>query len=145
LLIADLGCDRSFFTYYGRAAWYPLTNIGSIVIEVETKAGYYTRFPLYVEIVALPSPVPQDFCLSGFPGIVVGETYGNAGCGGRWISIGPINLSEILPIGSAYALQLVFFSTVEPKYWSPGVDCVRVTSLSTALPTTWTNAKAIYR
>ena len=71
LLIADLCSGRYFATYAGRAAWYPLRNVGDITIEVESHRLVEGDFPIYVEILPLPSPQPVFWCLNGYPGVVV--------------------------------------------------------------------------
>lgn len=148
LLIADLCSGRFFVTYAGRAAWYPLRNVGDITIEVETHKSAVGDFPVYIEILPLPGAQPNPWCLDGYPGVVVARAFGSQRCGGVWESFGPINIQEIVPLGGLYALQLEFFSTVDvdASRHSPGIDCVRVVSHPSAIePIHWGQAKALYR
>ena len=145
----DLCDGRAYYTYSGRAAWFPLNNEGPVIIEVEANPAYSQHFPLYVEIVALQDTMPRDFCLNGYPGIVVGETWGAGSCGADWVSFGPMSLLPYVPLGGSYALQFEFFATawIDALIMSPGIDCVRVrpASSSSVASLSWGRAKTLYR
>jgi hypothetical protein len=145
----DLCDGRGYHTYFGRAAWFPLKNDGPIFIDVEANPSFGQHLPLYIEIVPLQEAMPNDFCLNGYPGIVVGETWGTGNCGAEWVSFGPVDLRPHVPPGGSYAVQFVFFRTVwiDALIMSPGIDCVRVRPASPSPVTlmTWGPAKALYR
>ena len=136
-------CPIHFEHYYGRVAWYPLRCVGPITVSVETIASWKTTAPLYVEVVPLlANQTPCD----NSPGYVVMMTHGTfLGCGG-WESVGPIEISHVVPLGSNYALRLHFF--LGPTGESPGVNCVRVDAAPARTPVaarTWASVKRLYR
>jgi hypothetical protein len=134
-------CPRHFEIFYGRVAWYPIRNVGPVTISVETFAHFLTRFPLYVEVVPIDDRI--GVC-DNAPGNVVMVARGGQSPCGTWETVGPIDISPVVPIGSNYALRLRFFGS--PGGESPAVGCVRVTPNATAvLPSAWTTVKGLYR
>jgi len=139
--ITYLDCNRSFGFFRGRIAWYPLRCVGPITIEVNAASHPNNRYPLYVEIL----PMGNTPCLD--PGYVVTTVYGNSECE-PWETIGPIDITTFVPLGSSYAIQIVFLDTGDGALESPGVDCLRVTAnpIESSIDlATWGNVKSLYR
>ncbi len=135
----NLDCNRGYAFYSGRIAWYPLRCVGPITIEINAAAHLSNRYPLYIEVV----PLGGSPCID--PGYVVMTARGEFGCD-PWESVGPLDITQFVPLGSSYALQVVFFHTADGFLESPGLDCIRVTSHPTALnQLTWTQIKKLYR
>jgi hypothetical protein len=109
--------------------WYPLRNEGPVFIDVLALAFFGVDFPIYVEIVRLPSEIPLDYCqVASSPGRVVGVVRGAFGCG-AWESVrgGEVHLDGVVPRGGLYALQLVFLhAALYERPLTPLIDCVRV-------------------
>lgn len=134
-------CSRFFEWYYGRVAWYPLLNAGPITVSVEALAFSSTRIPLYVEVVPL-----SDYPCDNPPGFVIMTTLGSNEPCGLWTSVGPIDISHVVPIGSTYALRLHFIQGATGL--CPAVDCVRVVSsakVSDLEAAAWGLVKRLYR
>ena len=139
--LTNLDCDRNYAFYRGRIAWYPLRCVGPITIEINAAAHLSNRYPLYIEIV----PLGSSPCLD--PGYVVMIARGGFGCD-PWESIGPLDITQIVPLGSSYAVQVVFFNSRDGILESPGLDCIRVTAypVPSALNlVTWARVKKLYR
>jgi hypothetical protein len=137
-IITDLGCGQSFELFSGRVTWYPLRCLGPITIEINARAFLDNRYPLYVEIV----PEGSRPCLD--PGYLVMIARGGFDCG-YWESIS-VDITDIVPLGSTYALQVVFFEGAGGSRGGPGLDCVRITSHPVAVsPTTWGRVKALFK
>jgi len=137
-----------FETYYGRIAWYPLRCAGPITIAVLTFSWFETHFPLYVEVVPIPNdPTEWWRVCQNLPGSVILETFGsfNTRCG-DWDELGPIDITRVVPLGSAYALRVHFFNSRGAS--SPAIRCVRVTAhpgASAVAEKTWGLVKALFR
>lgn len=141
--VLDIFCDpiRVFELYNGRVAWAPLRCVGPITIALNTRSLTSTRFPLYVEIVPVQN---LDHCPG--PGVLVMVAHGGNQCGGIWETSGPLDITSIVPLGSLYAIQLVFFYAAYGAYLSPAVDCIRVTAQPMAIEArTWSQVKTLYR
>jgi len=146
----DPPTERLFVLYFGPVAWGPLRCVGPITVAVESFSGADTRFPLYVEVVPLQESSDFPGVCSNLPGyltlIVYGQSYLSAPCG-AWDEAGPIDITNVIPIGSLYALRLYFFSN--RVGYSPAVGCVSVTAHPIApasvTSTTWSNLKTLYR
>jgi len=139
--ITYLDCNRSFAFFRGRIAWYPLRCVGPITIEINAAAHVHNRFPLYVEIL----PMGNTPCLD--PGYHVMTVNGGFECD-PWETIGPLDITTFVPLGSSYAIQIVFFDTGDGDLESPGVDCLRVTPNpieSSVDLATWGHVKLLYR
>ena len=139
--ITDLGCGQSFELYEGRLSFFPLRCAGPITIEVNARQLFSTAFPLYVEI------VPGDKVPCRDPGYVVMIAWGGFDCG-YWESLPhPIDITKFVPLGSTYALQVVFYQSKD--FRTPGLDCIRITSHpvtpSALVPITWGRVKALYK
>jgi hypothetical protein len=125
--------------------WYPLKNVGSITIELETLNA---DLPLYVEIVPIPDSLAQSVCASELPDFVVAIAHGVQACGGGWESFGPFDLRSIVPLGGAYGLQLegFFIFDGDHNFIPAGVDCIRVTATPTQMEeTSWGLVKSLYK
>ncbi len=150
LEVFDSCSRRSFRTYLGRAAWFPLQYLAPITIEIEGRQVYGNDFPVYVEIVPLTEPPPATFCYDGHPGYVVGIFRGGGlYCGDSgWERFGPVPLDAYVPIGGLYALQLTWFATQDHS-GSPAIDCIHVLAgtppRSGVVGRTWGNVKTLYR
>jgi hypothetical protein len=116
-------CGRVFQEYIGRIAWFPLQCVGPITIDIETIALWYTRLPVYVEVVPLGAD-PFEACNTAL-GYVVLVVNGSSSPCGEWTTSGPIDITRYVAIGQSYALRLHFFGN---PLGSPGLGCVRVTS-----------------
>jgi hypothetical protein len=139
--LTNLDCNRNYAFYRGRVAWYPLRCVGPVTIEVNAAAHVQNRYPLYIEIV----PSGSSPCLD--PGYVVMIARGRFDCD-PWESIGPIDITRFVPLGSSYTLQVVFFHTVDGFLESPGLDCIRLTAhpvLSALSQSTWARVKRLYQ
>ena len=134
-------CPARFYRFYGRIAWFPLRCVGPITVGVKTAGFWSTRFPLYVEVV----PLRQNpgVCVND-PGYVVMIARGGFAPCGTWETVGPVDITTVIPVGSSYALRLRFFGA--PGGDSPGVDCVRVTPhLTGVTATTWGQVKCLFK
>ena len=137
--LTNLDCNRNYAFYSGRIAWYPLRCVGPITIEINAAAHFNNRYPLYIEIV----PLGSSPCID--PGYVVMTARGGFDCD-PWELVGPLDITQFVPLGSSYAVQVVFFNTRDGFLESPGLDCIRVTAHPTALnQLTWTQIKKLYR
>lgn len=146
-VLLNLDCNRSYGFYSGRVAWYPLRCVGPITIEVNAQAHLSNRYPLYIEIIPAPAfPPPRDYSPCYEPGYVVMTARGGFGCD-PWESVGPVDITPFIPLGSTYAVQVVFFHTRDGFVESPGLDCLRITAhpVTSALSqVTWTRIKTLY-
>jgi hypothetical protein len=143
--ISSIGFCKPFYSYRGRAAWGPLQYDGPITVELNTRAVFGEDFPIYVEIVPLNNN-PLETC--ALPGVVIGRSWGGANCDDV-DRIGPYDIGDVVPLGSQYALRLVFFRTLEGPL-SSFVDCIRVTSHPPSQSTsvrlsTWGFVKLLYQ
>ena len=146
-VLLNLDCNRSYVFNSGRVAWYPLRCVGPITIEVNAQSLSNNRYPLYIEVIPAPEfPPPRDYSPCYEPGYVVMTVRGRWGCD-PWESIGPIDITPFIPLGSTYAVQVVFFHTRDGVLESPGMNCIRVTAqpITSALSqVTWTGIKTLY-
>lgn len=146
-VLLNLDCNRSYGFYSGRVAWYPLRCVGPITIEVNAQAHLSNRYPLYIEVIPAPEfPPPREYSPCYEPGYVVMTARGGFGCD-PWETVGPIDITPFIPLGSTYALQVVFFHTTDGFVESPGLDCIRITAqpVTSALRQgTWTQIKTLY-
>lgn len=106
-----MSCSKTFYVYSGRVGWGPLLCVGPITVEVEAFNLPTTRYPLYVEIV----PVATPPCPPLSPGFLIASTLGGGSCP-AWQTSGPIDITRIIPLGSLYQLQLVFFQSKRSVY-----------------------------
>jgi len=130
--------------WYGdRTAWFPLTYVGPIVVELLTAAWEEVQYPAYLEIVPFTGTPTNQFCYEGNPGITIGIVRGGYPC--SWERFGPVPLDAYVSIGASYAIQLVSFDTLQYTH-SPAINCIRVTvtPLSIAEPT-WSQVKMVYK
>jgi hypothetical protein len=115
--------------------------VGPISIEINARAHPNNRYPLYVEI----APSPASPCID--PGYVVMTARGGFDCD-PWETIGPIDITGHIPLGSMYSVQVVFFHTADGSLESPGLDCIRVTAhptSSTLRAATWGAVRRLYQ
>ena len=145
-VLVDEGCGATFNRYHGRIAWPVLRNVGPVIISVRTRAviGLPTELPLYIEVrQAIPG------CWVWGSAQVALVALGGVLCGGRWESVGPVDLMEFgVPLGELYTVQAVFLESIpgQFKYNSVGLNCIRVTSHPLAVaPATWSDIKVLYR
>jgi hypothetical protein len=146
----DPPTERIFARFFGPVAWYPLRCAGPITVAVETFSMYDTRFPLYVEVVPIRDSADFPWVCENIPGrvvlIVYGQSQVSAPCG-TWDEAGPIDITDVIPFGSLYALRLYFFSNLSG--FSPAVGCIRVTAelggISPVTPAAWGSVKALYK
>jgi len=118
---------------------------------METISWTNTRFPLYVEIVPLQSSADfPDVCtnlVGNVALIVYGQSVFNAPCG-AWEEAETIDITNIVPLGSLYALRLYFLRNVHDLS-IPSVNCIRVTAhpVETTIVSTptWGRVKAIFK
>jgi hypothetical protein len=146
-------CGQPYYVHRGKTSWPSLRNDGPITIAVNTYFFTWdTTYPLYVEIA--PFAVPGE-CTTVAPGFTFIVARGLDQCGGIWDSIGPIDLTDyFIPLGGYYRLQVISFvhfwprPPAPPRWTSPGLSCVRVTSHPVASPVAaidWGNLKRLYR
>lgn len=145
-VLVDEGCGATFNRYHGVIAWPALRNVGPVTISVRTRAviGRADYLPLYIEVVeAIPG------CRAWRTAFLALEVQGGVLCGGRWESVGPVDLREFgVSLGELYTVQAVFLESIpgQVKAHSVGFNCIRVTShpLEVA-PATWSTIKVLYR
>ena len=145
-VLVDDGCGATFNRYHGVIAWPALRNVGPVTISVRTRAviGKADYLPLYIEVVeAIPG------CRVWRTAFLALEVQGGVLCGGRWESVGPVDLREFgVPLGALYTVQAVFLESIpgQPKAHSVGFNCIRVTSHPLPIaPVTWSSIKVLYR
>jgi hypothetical protein len=129
----------------------PVAFVGPITVGVETISTLDTRFPLYVEVVPLQGSEWFPPVCENLPGNVVLIVYGHFDepCG-AWDEAGPIDITNVVPLGSLYALRLYFFDRgVSGGGTSPALGCLRVTAhpveTRAVAPATWGRVKALFR
>jgi hypothetical protein len=134
--------------FVGPLVWSPLTYAGPITIEAQVFGSFDTQLPLYIEVV----PVTDLRYLCTLPGYVVASVYAGGNetdrCG-RWVTVGPVDISSIVPLGSLYAIRYRAFS-LAPRLSSPRVNCLRVTASATGGHTpvverSWSRVKTLFR
>ncbi len=142
--LIHLDCPRRYTLFVGRMAWYPLRCVGPITVGVNALATFSDRFPLYVEIVPMDGR-PSGACPTAYPGKVVMVARGSLNCD-YWEYI-DIDITQFVPLGSNYALQLTAFDTSGEIEGSPGLGCVSVVShpVSAVVPSSWGQVKALFR
>jgi hypothetical protein len=139
---------RFFENYYGGVAWFPLQCVGPITVSIETVATPDTRFPLYVEIVALGPPPLGDASgvCNNAPGNVILVVYGATDPCGTWASSWLTDITNVVPLGSLYAVRVKFLGNWGG--YSPAMDCIRVTAqpaTSQVAEGSWGFVKTLYR
>lgn len=142
--LIDLSCLRRYTLFVGRMAWHPLRCVGPITVGVNALATNGDRFPLYVEIVPMDGS-RSGTCPTAYPGRVVMVTRGSSNCD-YWDYV-DIDITQFVPVGNEYALQITAFDTAGEIEGSPGLGCVSVVShpLSPVVPSSWGQVKSLFR
>ena len=135
-------CGRLFDVWFGRVMWYPLQCVGPITISIETLAGPFTHYPLYVEVVPwrnVPYPCVNE------PGYLIWTVRGVENDCGGWETSLPMDITYLVPLGSMYYIRLHYLAG--PTGYSPGTDCIRVTATPVTSGVTglsWGSVKTLY-
>ena len=134
------GRDLHFSRYVGRIGWI-LRSVAPIVIELDTHSIGPVQFPLYVEIV----PNPVDGCAT--PGRVVMHGYGDSGPCGITEQSPVIDVTQLAPVGTLYALRIYFVALPGRPHQTPALRCVRVIPQTQAPigSRSWGLVKALFR
>jgi hypothetical protein len=92
-VFVDEGCGATFNRYHGVISWPSLRNVGPVTISVQTRAviGLPTELPLYIEVKEATLPGCRVWNYAQLALVARGGT----GCGGRWESVGPVDLRGV--------------------------------------------------
>jgi hypothetical protein len=143
--LIDLSCSgefRVFETFRGRIASDPLRYTGPIMVEVEARRVVGTRFPLFIEFVAVKDH-PRDLGFCDGPAQVLMTAFGSTRCG-EVESSGPIRLEPWLSPGDTYVIRVHFFGDPQIDFESPYFRCLRVSPTTSISEGSWGQIKALY-